>query len=131
MAAGVHTNTGTVEQVVEKGQRTALKIDGEWYSTFEEVAVSVGDRVSFEFTTVRKDGRTYQNLTAIQPLTETEGDEEATALSEPERIARAVALKAAVELCGPETETEEVLATAEALLGFLLAQEGGRQEGEP
>jgi hypothetical protein len=112
-------HAGTVEQIVEKGKRTALKIDGEWYSSFEEIGVRVGDQVSFEFTTVKKDGRTYKNLKAIQSLAEPDGDR-AAVLGEPERIARAVALKSAAVVCGPGTETAEVLDTAEIFLDFLL-----------
>jgi len=117
---------GTVERIQRKGGRTALLIGGEWYSTFEPIEVSEGDRVRFEYKTVRKNGREYKNLKAIEVLSEAEEvgavATEAGELPEAERIARSVALKCAVEACGPQVETAEVLATAEAFLGFLLGR---------
>jgi hypothetical protein len=134
---------GTVERIEKKGRRTAMQIDGRWYSTFEEIGpISEGDRVAFSFKTVEKNGREYRNLKAIEVLREASmagvaATEELTASaagkaqSESERIARSVALKCAVEACGPQVETAEVVATAEAFLGFLLGEhdKAGRDDG--
>jgi hypothetical protein len=117
---------GVVERIERQGKRTALRIGGEWYSTFEPIRVSEGDRVRFEYRTVEKSGRTYKNLKAIEVLAEPSAAQgTAAGAGEPpeaERIARSVALKCAVEACGPGIEAAEVLATAEAFLEFLLGR---------
>jgi hypothetical protein len=116
---------GTVERIQRKGRRTALRIDGEWYSTFEPIEVGEGDRVEFSFKTVRKNGREYKNLKTIEVI----GAEEAQApdRSRGREINRAVALKAALhwaEVAG-ETDVGAILNQAE---GFLAWLEGKGEE---
>jgi len=114
---------GTVERTQRKGGRTALLIGGEWYSTFEPIEVSEGDRVRFEYKTVRKNGREYKNLKAIDVI-ETE---ELQAPGRGREINRAVALKAALqwaEVAG-ETDVGAILNRAE---GFLAWLEGKGEE---
>jgi hypothetical protein len=117
---------GVVERIERQGKRTALKIDGEWYSTFEPIRVAEGDRVRFEYRTVQKNGRMYKNLKAIEVIGAEKAAGNGGEPPEAERIARSVALKCAVEACGPGIETAEVLATAEAFLEFLRGGHTGQ-----
>jgi len=106
---------GTVTQVIQQGKRIVLEIDGQWYSSFVECDVVQGDLVEFDYKTVKKDGKTYRNIQSIRRI-----ESEPVAMSEAERIARAVALKAAVRSCSSESTVEEVLAVAQHFLDFLL-----------
>jgi len=117
------TKHGIVERITRKDGRTTLLIDGEWYSTFEAVELKPGAEVEFSYTVVKKNNRVYRNIQAIQPVGEPSPAPEG--ISEAERIARSVALKAAVESLGPGGELEQVLERAEVFLGFLM---GGEEE---
>jgi hypothetical protein len=117
---------GTIERITRKNGRTLLVIDGQWYSTLERLDLTEGQKVEFDFITVKKDGRTYRNLKAITPVKSGLAEESPEELAETERIARAVALKAAVASCELGTEAQAIVSTAEQFLDFLL----NRNEGE-
>lgn len=118
--------SGTIERITRKNGRTLLVIDGEWYSTLERVDLTEGQTVEFDFTTVKKNGRTYRNLKTITPVKAAPPPEADGAMPQTERIARAVALKAAVASCELGTEAQAIVSMAEEFLDFLL----DRQEGE-
>jgi hypothetical protein len=127
---------GVVERIEQQGKRTALKIGGQWYSTFEPIGVSEGDRVEFAFKTVKKNGREYRNLTSVETL---ESDRKARAAKAAEElhkrsqeINRAVALKAALHWAeiAEETEVGTILKQADGFLGWLEEASGNRRNGE-
>lgn len=106
---------GVVSRVVHQGERTGLEINGQWYSLFEPCDVQEGDHVEFDYKTVKKNGKTYHNIQTIKRIAASTNE-----VNEAERIARAVALKAAVQSCTPESAVEEVLDVAQDFLDFLL-----------
>lgn len=115
---------GVIRRVVHQGERTGLEIDGRWYSLFAQCDLSEGDHVEFDYKTVKRNGKTYYNIETIRKI-----DHPAGETSETERIARAVALKAAVasfaSLSGEhEATAEEIVQRAEVFLDFLLGPEG-------
>lgn len=57
------TKTGIVESVARTGK--SIKVDGQWYGAFAKSQIGdakLGDNVSFAFTSVVKDGNTYNNI---------------------------------------------------------------------
>ena len=137
--------TGVVDRIVENGKRTALKIDDAWYSTFDGVNGTVeGALVEVEYETVVKGDKAYHNIQTIETLAEpaespTVGTEDGepspfSSIPEPERIARSVALKAAVawstvwkDVDDGVREPETVVKVAETFFEFLR---GGHLNGE-
>lgn len=113
---------GVVTRIVQQGKRTGLEIGGQWYSLFEPCPVQEGDLVEFDYTVVKRNGKTYHNIQTIKRLAApTNG------LSEEERIARAVALKAAVASVASLSEeqkptAQEIVERAEVYLNFLLGE---------
>lgn len=126
---------GTVERLERQGKRTAVKINGEWYSTFEPIRVSEGDRVEFTFTTVKKNGREYRNLKQIEAIGTDHVMESGRPRLRPthdrgEEINRAVALKAALQWAeiAQVTDEESILRKAECFLAWLGGLQGKQGE---
>jgi len=115
---GFERISGVVEQVTRKDKRTAVKLDGTWYSTFKEVPpVSQGDEVTLAYETVNKNDRFYYN---IEELTVQASQRE----QKETHIARSVALKAAARWAAGvgERSTANVLNAAEQFLAWLNAE---------
>lgn len=57
------TKTGTIESIARTGK--SIKVDGAWYGAFAKTqlgSAGVGDNVTFTYTSVEKDGTTYNNI---------------------------------------------------------------------
>lgn len=115
---------GVISRVVHQGERTGLEINGQWYSLFEPCDLSEGDHVEFDYKTVKRGTKTYHNIQTIRKVEPLRHE-----TSETERIARAVALKAAVasfaHLPGTEEReatAEEIVERAQVFLDFLLGE---------
>ncbi|MEM4406697.1 MAG: hypothetical protein QXS68_06595 [Candidatus Methanomethylicaceae archaeon] len=59
---------GVVTRIVQQGKRTGLEIGGQWYSLFEPCDLSEGDLVEFDYTVVKRNGKTYHNIQTIKRL---------------------------------------------------------------
>lgn len=116
------TQRGVVTRIVQKGKRTGLEISGQWYSLFEPCPVQEGDLVEFDYTAVKRDSKTYYNIGTIRKIEPISSE-----IDETERIARAVALKAAVASFASLSEeqkptAQEIVERAEVFLDFLLGE---------
>jgi len=86
---GHNTVNGTVERVKQDGKRTAVKLGGEWYSTFKPVPpVAEGDQVALAYRRVAKGERTFLDIEDLTVERSQRAEREA-------HIDRSVALKAA------------------------------------
>lgn len=117
--------TGTVEQVSRKGKRTALKVNGRWFSTFEALPpVERGDEVEIAYRQVEKNGRTYFDIVALNVKCSRQAERES-------HIDRSVALKAAATFCaGRVDEPAVVLEIAEQFLAWLEGAPETSRESE-
>lgn len=125
---------GIVERMTQNGARRALKVNDEWYSTFNGITdeVQEGDSVKLAYASVEKNGRTFHNIKGLEiteqapepaPAASANGAPTATSQADREqRITRSVALKAAVENRGPGAEPAEVLAVTELFAAYLNQQ---------
>jgi len=122
-----NTISGSITEIKRSDKRTAVKVKGEWYSTFDTCNVNENDHVEITYTTKEKDGKIYRNIKHIEIVQQTQSQPNSTQTSlEPscydnkdEQIARAVALKAAVRLANNHT-IDDTLKCAQIFYDWLI-----------
>ena len=60
--------SGIVERMSQNGQRRALQVRGEWFSTFNGITdeVQEGDQVKLAYSSVTKGDRTFHNIKSLE-----------------------------------------------------------------
>lgn len=113
MANETKTVRGVVEAAAQNTpERYGLRIGGDWYDGFGDVPAARGDAVEVQYA---ENGR-YRNVQSVRVVEAAASDERAS------DITRAVALKAAAQVCaGSETQAKVVLSLAQAFEGWIAA----------
>lgn len=111
---------GIVERLTQNGQRRALQVRGEWFSTFNGITdeVQEGDQVTLAYSSVVKGDRTFHNIKSLE-ITDKAAQSASTASpngaatelrtsDKDKRISRSVALKCAIENRGTGAELARI-----------------------